>query len=111
MQLNPHPAGQLEFNIPKLQNGTKLLGMQHNIKKHAYFSKPKSNLSCILHILFQMASICRNRRTKFATNESNQFNTIFARTHEITDILFTGGDPMIMNSTNTVCLYRYNLRC
>ena len=24
MQLNPHPAGQLEFNIPKLQNGTKL---------------------------------------------------------------------------------------
>jgi L-lysine 2,3-aminomutase len=40
LQLNPHPAGQMELNVPTLKDGTKLYGMQHKYKK--------SNLSCIL---------------------------------------------------------------
>ena len=30
LQLNPHPAGQMELNVPQLKDGTKLYGMQHN---------------------------------------------------------------------------------
>ena len=49
LQLNPHPAGQMELNVPTLQDGTKLFGMQqHKYKETCLFSLVKSNLSCIL---------------------------------------------------------------
>ena len=31
LQLNPHPAGQMELNVPVLKDGTKLYGMQHKL--------------------------------------------------------------------------------
>jgi len=33
LQLNPHPAGQLELNVPMLKDGTKLYGIQHKYKE------------------------------------------------------------------------------
>ena len=36
-QLNPHPAGQMEHNIPQLSDGTKLYGMQHKYKETILF--------------------------------------------------------------------------
>ena len=37
LQLNPHPAGQMELNVPKLNDGTKLYGMQHKYKETCLF--------------------------------------------------------------------------
>src|SRR5690606_2706446 len=37
---------------------------------------------------------------KFATDESNRFQEYIRQHREITNILFTGGDPMIMSARN-----------
>ena len=37
LQLNPHPAGQMELNVPMLKDGTKLFGMQHKYKETTLF--------------------------------------------------------------------------
>lgn len=37
LELNPHPAGQLELNVPSLKDGTKLYGMQHKYKETCLF--------------------------------------------------------------------------
>ncbi len=99
MQLNPHPAGQLEFNIPKLQNGTKLLGMQHKYKETCLFF-PSQSQTCHAYctFCFRWPQFVGIDELKFATNESNQLIQYLQEHDEITDILFTGGDPMIMNS-------------
>lgn len=45
LQLNPHPAGQMEHNIPKLKDGTKLYGMQHKYKETVLFF-PSQGQTC-----------------------------------------------------------------
>ena len=99
MQLNPHPAGQLEFNIPKLQDGTKLLGMQHKYKETCLFF-PSQSQTCHAYctFCFRWPQFVGIDELKFATNESNQLIQYLHEHDEITDILFTGGDPMIMNA-------------
>ena len=37
LQLNPHPAGQMELNVPTLKDGTKLYGMQHKYHETCLF--------------------------------------------------------------------------
>ncbi|MEZ4908840.1 MAG: hypothetical protein R2771_14650 [Saprospiraceae bacterium] len=44
LTLNPHPAGQKEHNIPKL-NGQKLAGIQHKYKETVLFFPSGTNLS------------------------------------------------------------------
>ena len=59
MKLNPHPAGQLEHNIPEL-DGTRLRGMQHKYDQTVFvLSKPGANMPCVLHVLLPLAAICR----------------------------------------------------
>ena len=59
LQLNPHPAGQMELNVPQLKDGTKLYGMQHKYDETClFFPKPEPNMSCLLHLLFSMAAVC-----------------------------------------------------
>jgi len=42
MQLNPHPAGQMELNVPQLKDGTKLYGMQHKYDETCLFFPSQS---------------------------------------------------------------------
>lgn len=99
MQLNPHPAGQLELNIPKLFNGTKLLGMQHKYKETCLFF-PSQSQTCHAYctFCFRWPQFVGIDELKFAMNESNQLIQYLQEHDEITDILFTGGDPMIMKA-------------
>jgi len=99
MQLNPHPDGQLEFNIPKLRNGTKLLGMQHKYKETCLFF-PSQSQTCHAYctFCFRWPQFVGIDELKFATNESTQLIQYLNEHNEITDILFTGGDPMIMKA-------------
>ena len=49
LQLNPHPAGQMELNVPTLSDGTKLFGMQHKYKETCLFSQVK--VKHVMHIV------------------------------------------------------------
>ena len=45
LQLNPHPAGQMEMNVPMLKDGTKLYGMQHKYHETCLFF-PSQSQAC-----------------------------------------------------------------
>ena len=49
LQLNPHPAGQIELNVPTLKDSTKLYGMQHKYKETVCSSQVKARL--VMHIV------------------------------------------------------------
>lgn len=59
LQLNPNPAGQ-EHNVPEM-DGVRLDGIQHKYKQTMLFSFSGTNMSCILYILFSLATVCIKR--------------------------------------------------
>ncbi|HXV50613.1 MAG TPA: lysine 2,3-aminomutase, partial [Nitrosopumilaceae archaeon] len=99
IQLNPHPAGQMEFNVPQLSDGTKLYGMQHKYKETVLFF-PSQGQTCHAYcsFCFRWPQFVGMEEIKFAMRES-EFLVQYLREHqEISDVLFTGGDPMIMKA-------------
>lgn len=64
LTLNPHPAGQLELNVPEI-DGVKLTGVQHKYRETVlFFSKFRANLSQLLHLLLPLAAVHRNGRVE-----------------------------------------------
>ena len=99
MQLNPHPAGQMELNVPALKDGTKLYGMQHKYKETCLFF-PSQSQTCHAYcsFCFRWPQFVGMDEMKFAMKEGEQLVQYVSEHPEITDILFTGGDPMIMKA-------------
>lgn len=99
MQLNPHPAGQMELNVPQLADGTKLYGMQHKYNETCLFF-PSQSQTCHAYcsFCFRWPQFVGMDEMKFAMRESEQLVQYVTEHPEISDILFTGGDPMIMKA-------------
>lgn len=99
LQLNPHPAGQMELNVPQLNDGTKLYGMQHKYKETCLFF-PSQSQTCHAYcsFCFRWPQFVGMDEMKFAMKEGEQLVQYVTEHPEITDILFTGGDPMIMKA-------------
>ena len=98
--LNPHPAGQVEHNVPQL-NGEKLTGMQHKYRETILFF-PTQGQTChaFCSFCFRWPQFVGLDEIKFAMKET-ELLVAYTRAHdEVTDILFTGGDPMIMRTRN-----------
>ena len=99
LQLNPHPAGQMELNVPQLKDGTKLYGMQHKYKETCLFF-PSQSQTCHAYcsFCFRWPQFVGMDEMKFAMQEGEQLVQYVSEHPEITDVLFTGGDPMIMKA-------------
>ena len=99
LQLNPHPAGQMELNVPALKDGTKLYGMQHKYKETCLFF-PSQSQTCHAYcsFCFRWPQFVGMDEMKFAMKEGEQLVQYVSEHPEITDVLFTGGDPMIMKA-------------
>jgi len=99
LQLNPHPAGQMELNVPTLKDGTKLYGMQHKYKETCLFF-PSQSQTCNAYcsFCFRWPQFVGMDEMKFAMKEGEQLVQYLIEHPEITDVLFTGGDPMIMKA-------------
>ncbi len=97
-ELNPHPAGQVEHNAPKI-NGEKLLGMQHKYRETVLFF-PSQGQTCHAYctFCFRWPQFVGMDELKFATKEVSLLRDYVQSHKEVTDILFTGGDPMIMKA-------------
>src|SRR5690554_5838090 len=97
MKLNPHPAGQLEMNVPEY-NDEKLPGIQHKYRQTALFF-PSSGQTCHSYctFCFRWAQFVGMEGMKFAMRETEQLVGYLEEHQEATDLLFTGGDPMIMS--------------
>ena len=96
--LNPHPAGQMELNIPRL-GAQQLPGMQHKYRETLLFF-PSQGQVChsFCTFCFRWAQFTGDKSLRFSCNEADKLYHYLSRHHEITDLLITGGDPMIMKS-------------
>lgn len=99
LELNPHPAGQMEHNVPKLKNGTKLYGMQHKYKETILFF-PSQGQTCHAYcsFCFRWPQFVGISELKFAMREIDLLVQYLREHPEVTDVLFTGGDPLIMKT-------------
>lgn len=97
LQLNPHPAGQMEMNVPEV-NGEALPGVQHKYKQTLLFF-PSSGQTCHSYctFCFRWAQFVGMDGLKFAARETEALLEYLEEHQEVTDLLFTGGDPMIMS--------------
>ncbi len=96
LKLNPHPAGQLEHNVPRL-DGQPLPGLQHKYRDTVLFF-PSRGQTCHSYCTycFRWAQFVGMEDLKFAQRETETFHAYLKRHDEVSDVLFTGGDPMIM---------------
>ena len=104
-RLNPHPAGQQQLNVPLLEDGTPLSGAQHKYRETLLFF-PSQGQTCHAYCTycFRWAQFVGADELKFSNNEAASL-AAYVRAHpELTSVLFTGGDPMIMR---TRVLQRY----
>lgn len=97
LQLNPHPAGQKEHNVPEI-DGIKLTGLQHKYRETVLFF-PGSGQTCHSYctFCFRWPQFVGLDEMKFAMQETELLVKYLEQHQEVTDLLFTGGDPMIMN--------------
>lgn len=97
-ELNPHPAGQIEHNTPEV-NGEKLMGMQHKYKETVLFF-PSQGQTCHAYctFCFRWPQFVGMEELKFATKEASLLKQYVIENPQVTDVLFTGGDPMIMKA-------------
>lgn len=100
LELNPHPAGQMTMNVPNL-DGKPVPGVQHKYKETVLIF-PSSGQTCHAYctFCFRWAQFIGMSDLKFATDESKRFQDYLIAKKDVTDVLITGGDPMIMSAKN-----------
>ena len=96
--LNPHPAGQLDHNVPMI-DGEKLFGMQHKYRETVLFF-PSQGQTCHAYctFCFRWPQFVGMDNLKFASKEAEHLVKYVQEHKEVTDVLFTGGDPLIMKA-------------
>ncbi len=103
-ELNPNPAGQMEHNIPSFE-GKRLSGMQHKYKETVLFF-PRQGQTCHAYctFCFRWPQFVGTNGQKFAMRETELLLQYVHRHPKVSDILITGGDPLIMK-TQTLASY------
>jgi len=99
LTLNPHPAGQLEHNVPMLR-GEKLTGIQHKYRETMLFF-PSQGQTCHAYctFCFRWPQFTGQSELKFAMKQTGLLTSYLKENPSITDILITGGDPMTMKAS------------
>ena len=97
-QLNPHPAGQMELNIPVLDD-EQLTGMQHKYHETVLFF-PSQGQVCHSYctFCFRWAQFVGDKSLRFSSGEVDSLYGYLKRHKEVSDLLITGGDPMVMKT-------------
>lgn len=125
-QLNPHPAKQKEMNVPSKgvgEQGTVMAddiedlkrmqkeegattreieferGMQHKYRETVLFF-PSESQYCHSYCTycFRWAQFVGSSDLQFASNDLEELMSYLRRNKSVTDLLITGGDPMVLNS-------------
>lgn len=103
-KLNPHPSGQMEFNVPQLGQEP-LQGMQHKYRETVLFF-PSQGQTCHAYCTycFRWPQFVGIDELQFASKETEKLVDYLKQHREVTSVLLTGGDPLIMK---TAVLRRY----
>ena len=98
LRLNPHPAGQMTHNVPTL-DGRKLEGLQHKYDETVLLF-PSQGQTCHAYctFCFRWAQFVGIDDIKFQAQETRDLTHYLQRHPEVSDVLVTGGDPLIMRT-------------
>ena len=90
----------MEHNIPEV-DGEKIDGIQHKYNETVLFF-PSQGQVCHSYctFCFRWAQFIGDNDLKIATKEAGQLKRYVQAHPEITDILITGGDPLVMKTKN-----------
>lgn len=97
LSLNPNPAGQ-EHNVPTMGD-IKLKGIQHKYPETVLFF-PSQGQTCHAYctFCFRWPQFSGMNGLKFAMKEGDLLLKYLRSKKKVTDVLFTGGDPMTMSA-------------
>lgn len=98
MRMNPHPAGQMTHNVPRV-NDAPLRGLQHKYDQTVLFF-PSAGQTCHAYctFCFRWPQFVGMEDMKFDARESTELVAYLKLHPEVTDVLITGGDPMVMST-------------
>lgn len=98
LQLNPNPAGQMEHNVPQYHE-EKLEGIQHKYRETVLFF-PSHGQTCHAYcsFCFRWPQFVGMKDFRFATREIEKLIGYLRENPQVTDVLITGGDPMVMKA-------------
>lgn len=99
LKMNPHPAGQMDMNIPTLGH-ERIEGMQHKYRETVLFF-PARGQTCHAYCTycFRWAQFVGMDELKFANRQVAALVAYLKAHHEVSSVLFTGGDPMVMKAS------------
>lgn len=99
LELNPHPAGQTTLNVPRIGN-EHLNGAQHKYRETLLFF-PNQGQTCHSYctFCFRWAQFVDNREFRIAAREVETLHEYLQCHEEVSDLLVTGGDPMVMKAS------------
>jgi KamA family protein len=97
--LNPHPGGQMELNVPSL-NGCALSGMQHKYRETVlFFPAPGQTCHAYCTYCFRWAQFSGCEKQRFAHHQVDNLVAYLKKHTDVTSVLITGGDPMVMKAS------------
>ena len=96
--MNPHPAGQMELNVPRV-GSQPVPGMQHKYRETVLFF-PSQGQTCHAYCTycFRWAQFVGIDELKFANREAETLVEYIQGHREVSSVLLTGGDPMVMKT-------------
>ncbi len=99
LELNPHPADQMEMNMPRNEAGNRLDGIQHKYRETVLFF-PSQGQTCHSYctFCFRWAQFIGDKDLRIASSEAESLHAYLRAHPEVTDLLVTGGDPMVMKA-------------
>jgi KamA family protein len=97
-RLNPHPAGQQDENEPEL-DGRRLPGLQHKYAETLLvFPRPGQTCHAYCTYCFRWPQFVGDQELKMATDDVGGMCGYLTAHPEVTNVLITGGDALIMTA-------------
>jgi len=96
--MNPHPAGQVQMNLPFLE-GRRLSGLQHKYENVVlFFASPGQVCHSYCQFCFRWPQFVDGQHHRFAEREARVLCDYLDLHPEVDEVLFTGGDPLVMSA-------------
>jgi len=98
LRMNPNPAGQKLLNVPTM-DGKRVPGCQHKYRETVLFF-PVQGQTCHAYCTycFRWPQFVGVKDLRFAARNTDALVRYVSEHHDVTDVLITGGDPMVMNT-------------
>ncbi len=97
-RMNPQPDGQKQYNVP-CYRGEPIPGMQHKYTDTVlYFPIQGQTCHAFCTYCFRWAQFIGDKGLRFRSSDTHLLHAYLREHREVSDLLFTGGDPMVMRT-------------